>query len=141
LCLQINAKRILSSHSASAAIPLIPGYNGDYQSTDTLRAKALGIGFPLLLKASAGGGGKGMRIVHNADGLLQAIESAKTESKNAFGDDALLIERYFDNVKHVEVCANAMHKHPLDQAITMLFGLLFGLLLFGLLLCLTHYQT
>lgn len=97
---KIRAKVLLSSRPH---IPLIPGYQGDAQDNETLFSKALEVGFPVLLKASAGGGGKGMRIVREESGLLAAIETAKSEARNAFGDDTLLIERYFDDVKHVEV--------------------------------------
>jgi len=93
----------------AGAIPVIPGYNGDDQSIETLTTKALEVGFPVLLKASAGGGGKGMRVVRDRATLRESVESAQTESRNAFGDDALLIERYFDNVKHVEVYLTETH--------------------------------
>ncbi len=95
---KINAKEIMQSYN----VPTIPGYQGDDQRIDTIKAKAIEIGFPLLLKASAGGGGKGMRIVRKESELDLAITSAKSEALNGFGDDTLLIEKYFDNSRHIE---------------------------------------
>lgn len=83
-------------------VPTIPGYNGEHQDTDTLTNEALRIGFPVLLKASAGGGGKGMRIVRTAADLSKSIEAAKREALSAFGDGTLLIEKYFDSARHIE---------------------------------------
>jgi 3-methylcrotonyl-CoA carboxylase alpha subunit len=86
-----------------AGVPLVPGYHGEAQDEATLARAAGKIGFPVLVKASAGGGGRGMRIVRNADDLSAAIVSAKREAKAAFGDDRMLIERYVDNPRHIEV--------------------------------------
>ncbi|QLH71532.1 acetyl-CoA carboxylase biotin carboxylase subunit [Rhodopseudomonas palustris] len=86
-----------------ARVPLVPGYHGAAQDEATLAAAADKIGFPVLVKASAGGGGRGMRVVRKADELSAAIISAKREAKAAFGDDTLLIERYVDNPRHIEV--------------------------------------
>ena len=93
-----RAKEIVSKHN----VPTIPGYNGADQSVETLSKEAVKIGFPVLLKASAGGGGKGMRIVREEKNLLKEIEAAKRESLSAFGDDTLLIEKYFDSSRHIE---------------------------------------
>jgi acetyl-CoA carboxylase biotin carboxylase subunit len=95
---KIGAKKIMQSHN----VPTIPGYQGDDQSESTIKAKAIEIGFPVLLKASAGGGGKGMRIVRQESELDKAINEAKSEALNGFGDDTLLIEKYFDTSRHVE---------------------------------------
>ncbi|MFN8281987.1 MAG: acetyl-CoA carboxylase biotin carboxylase subunit [Chitinophagales bacterium] len=95
---KIGAKKIMQSHD----VPTIPGYQGDDQSEATIKAKAIEIGFPVLLKASAGGGGKGMRIVREEKELDKAITEAKSEAKSGFGDDTLLIEKYFDSSRHVE---------------------------------------
>ena len=95
---KIGAKKIMQSHN----VPTIPGYQGDDQSEATIKAKAVEIGFPVLLKASAGGGGKGMRIIREAKELDKAINEAKSEALNGFGDDTLLIEKYFDTSRHVE---------------------------------------
>src|ERR1051325_3332650 len=81
-------------------VPVIPGYDGEDQGS--LAEKAARIGFPLLVKASAGGGGKGMRIVRAAGELQSSIESARREAKKAFGDDRLLLERYIEEPRHVE---------------------------------------
>ena len=86
-----------------AGVPLVPGYHGDTQDADTLSSAANKIGFPVLVKASAGGGGRGMRVVRSADELVPAIVSAKREAKAAFGDDRMLIEKYVDNPRHIEV--------------------------------------
>ncbi|MBL0289105.1 MAG: acetyl-CoA carboxylase biotin carboxylase subunit, partial [Bacteroidetes bacterium] len=95
---KIGAKKIMQSHN----VPTIPGYQGDDQSESTIKSKAIEIGFPVLLKASAGGGGKGMRIVRQESELDKAINEAKSEAINGFGDDTLLIEKYFDTSRHVE---------------------------------------
>ncbi|MCJ9702125.1 acetyl/propionyl/methylcrotonyl-CoA carboxylase subunit alpha [Bradyrhizobium sp. SHOUNA76] len=86
-----------------AGVPLVPGYHGDAQDDATLAKAAEKVGFPILVKASAGGGGRGMRIVRSADELGPAIVSAKREAKAAFGDDRMLIEKYVDNPRHIEV--------------------------------------
>jgi acetyl-CoA carboxylase biotin carboxylase subunit len=85
-----------------AHVPVIPGYHGDDQSINTLVKEGKKIGFPLLVKATAGGGGKGMRIVHAVSELEQAIESAKRESKSSFGNDSVFLERYIDKPRHIE---------------------------------------
>ncbi|WP_022720446.1 biotin carboxylase N-terminal domain-containing protein, partial [Rhodopseudomonas sp. B29] len=86
-----------------AGVPLVPGYHGAAQEDATLAGAADKIGFPVLVKASAGGGGRGMRVVRKAEELSDAIASAKREAKAAFGDDTLLIEKYVDNPRHIEV--------------------------------------
>jgi 3-methylcrotonyl-CoA carboxylase alpha subunit len=86
-----------------AGVPLVPGYHGEAQDEATLARAAEKIGFPVLVKASAGGGGRGMRVVRAAGELAAAIVSAKREAKAAFGDDRMLIEKYVDNPRHIEV--------------------------------------
>jgi 3-methylcrotonyl-CoA carboxylase alpha subunit len=86
-----------------AGVPLVPGYHGEAQDEATLAKAAGKVGFPVLVKASAGGGGRGMRIVRSAGELAAAITSAKREAKAAFGDDRMLIEKYVDNPRHIEV--------------------------------------
>jgi 3-methylcrotonyl-CoA carboxylase alpha subunit len=86
-----------------AGVPLVPGYHGAGQDLPTLMAAADRIGFPVLLKASAGGGGRGMRVVEAPGDLEAAIGSAKRESAAAFGDDRLLIEKYLTRPRHIEV--------------------------------------
>src|SRR5580704_9917959 len=86
-----------------AGVPLVPGYHGEAQDEATLARAADKIGFPVLVKASAGGGGRGMRIVHSAGELAAALTSAKREAKAAFGDDRMLIEKFVENPRHIEV--------------------------------------
>jgi 3-methylcrotonyl-CoA carboxylase alpha subunit len=101
--------RLMGSKSGSkmlmeqAGVPLVPGYHGEAQDDATLARAAGSIGFPVLVKASAGGGGRGMRIVRSAAELAGAIVSAKREAKAAFGDDRMLIEKFVDNPRHIEV--------------------------------------
>jgi 3-methylcrotonyl-CoA carboxylase alpha subunit len=86
-----------------AGVPLVPGYHGEAQDEATLARAADRIGFPVLVKASAGGGGRGMRAVNSAGELAAAIVSAKREAKAAFGDDRMLIEKFVQNPRHIEV--------------------------------------
>ncbi|MDR3467057.1 MAG: acetyl/propionyl/methylcrotonyl-CoA carboxylase subunit alpha [Xanthobacteraceae bacterium] len=87
----------------AAGVPLVPGYHGEAQDEATLQREAEKIGFPVLIKASAGGGGRGMRIVRQASDLGAAIASAKREALAAFSDDRVLIEKYIENPRHIEV--------------------------------------
>ncbi len=96
---KIEAKRIM----AEAGVPVIPGFSAAGLSARDITARAHDLGFPVLVKASAGGGGKGMRIVHAADGLGPALEAARREAGGAFGDDTLLVERYVPSPRHVEI--------------------------------------
>lgn len=84
-------------------IPLTPGYHGDDQSDENLMKEAKKIGYPVLIKASAGGGGKGMRIVHQDSELLESIKGAKSEGLKSFSSDKVLIEKYVINPRHIEV--------------------------------------
>ncbi len=86
-----------------AGVPLVPGYHGEDQSDDALRAAAARIGFPLLVKASAGGGGKGMKVATEQAELEEALALARGEAMAAFGDDRLLLERYLTRPRHIEV--------------------------------------
>ncbi len=89
--------------AAEAGVPTVPGYDGDEQSDATLRAQMLRIGFPVLIKASAGGGGKGMRVVRHEAEIDEAIAAARREAEKAFGDGTLLLEKYLEQARHVEV--------------------------------------
>jgi len=86
-----------------AGVPLVPGYHGADQDPALLAKEAQRIGFPVLIKASAGGGGKGMRVVEKAADFVAALESCKREALNAFGDDAVLVEKYLTRPRHIEV--------------------------------------
>ena len=96
-------KRAARRLMASAGVPVLPGYDGADQQDATLRAEAARIGFPLMLKPTRGGGGKGMRVVTGEGELADALASARREALSAFGDDALLLERYVSRPRHVEV--------------------------------------
>ncbi|WP_237214130.1 acetyl-CoA carboxylase biotin carboxylase subunit [Falsiroseomonas oryziterrae] len=104
-----SAIRAMGSKAAAkalmekAGVPLVPGYHGEDQSDATLRAAASRIGFPILVKASAGGGGKGMKIARDAAELEEAIALARGEAASAFGDDRLLLERYLTKPRHIEI--------------------------------------
>lgn len=105
----IEAIRAMGSKSAAkkimeqANVPLVPGYHDDAQDFSTLQKAAKKIGYPVLLKAAAGGGGKGMRIVWKESELESSIASAKREALASFGDDQLLIEKYLTQPRHIEI--------------------------------------
>ncbi|WP_412064700.1 acetyl/propionyl/methylcrotonyl-CoA carboxylase subunit alpha [Rhizobium sp. SYY.PMSO] len=86
-----------------AGVPVVPGYHGDGQEPGFLAGQAAGIGFPVLIKARAGGGGKGMRRVDRPEDFEASLEAAKREAKSAFGDDAVLIEKYLVKPRHIEI--------------------------------------
>ena len=99
---EMGSKRIARRIAAGAGVPIVPGYNGDDQSFESLGTQALGIGLPVLIKASAGGGGKGMRTVREESAMNESLESARREAENAFGDGSLLIEKYIEDARHIE---------------------------------------
>lgn len=86
-----------------AAVPCIPGYHGSNQEPGFLRSEASKIGFPVLIKAVKGGGGKGMRIAMTADVFDEQLESAKSEAMSSFGDNVMLVEKYIMTPRHIEV--------------------------------------
>ena len=88
---------------AAAGVPVVPGYTGADQTPETLLRQAIAIGFPLMIKAAHGGGGKGMRIVHGPDEFLAQLESCQREARNAFGRDRVLLERYVQSPRHIEI--------------------------------------
>src|SRR5271165_3613729 len=96
---QSSAKALMQS----SGVPIVPGYHGADQSIATLAQAADRIGYPVLVKAAAGGGGRGMRLVHAAGELAEALAGAKREAKSAFGDEEVLIERYLPNPRHIEI--------------------------------------
>ena len=97
------SKSAAKERMSKAGVPVLPGYHGDEQSTAALERRAIELGFPLIIKPSGGGGGKGMQIVTEAGGLRDAIEGAKRVAAAAFKDDRLLLERYLPAPRHVEV--------------------------------------
>ncbi|MGE4242185.1 acetyl/propionyl/methylcrotonyl-CoA carboxylase subunit alpha [Ramlibacter sp.] len=86
-----------------AGVPLVPGYHGSDQDLALLKGEAARIGYPVLIKASAGGGGKGMRAVEREEDFDAALASCKREAANSFGDDAVLIEKYVQRPRHIEI--------------------------------------
>ena len=94
-----EAKKIMEK----ARVPLVPGYHGDDQSPELLAAEAAKIGFPVLIKAAAGGGGKGMRVVESAEKFSDALAGAKREAKASFADDHVLVEKYLTRPRHIEI--------------------------------------
>ncbi len=97
--LKAESKRLMEA----AGVPLVPGYHGADQDPVLLKQEAGRIGYPVLIKASAGGGGKGMRAVFSAEEFDAALASCKREAINSFGDDAVLIERYVQKPRHIEI--------------------------------------
>ncbi|MYM69539.1 acetyl-CoA carboxylase biotin carboxylase subunit [Pseudoduganella sp. FT55W] len=104
-----SAMRAMGSKSAAkqlmekANVPLVPGYHGEQQDADFLHAQADKIGYPVLLKASAGGGGKGMRVIENSAQFKDALASCKREAISSFGDDKVLAEKYLQRPRHIEI--------------------------------------
>jgi len=110
------AKRLMEK----AGVPVVPGYHGEAQELVVLASKAREIGYPVLIKARAGGGGKGMRKVDAPDDFAEALGSARREAKSAFGDDRVLVEKYISKPRHIEVQVfgdnhgNAVHLYERD---------------------------
>ena len=110
------AKRLMEK----AGVPVVPGYHGEAQEIVLLASKAREIGYPVLIKARAGGGGKGMRRVEHPDEFSEALSGARREAKAAFGDDRVLVEKYVDKPRHIEVqvfgdnFGNAVHLYERD---------------------------
>nr|WP_315261401.1 acetyl/propionyl/methylcrotonyl-CoA carboxylase subunit alpha [uncultured Duganella sp.] len=104
-----SAMRAMGSKSAAkqlmekANVPLVPGYHGEQQDAEFLHAQADSIGYPVLLKASAGGGGKGMRVIENSAQFKDALASCKREAISSFGDDKVLAEKYLQRPRHIEI--------------------------------------
>ena len=96
--LKDRAKEIMEK----AGVPVVPGYHGGEQDAHGLATEAGRIGYPLLIKAVAGGGGKGMRLVERAEDFTRQLEAARREAKSAFGDDAVLLERFVQGPRHIE---------------------------------------
>jgi 3-methylcrotonyl-CoA carboxylase alpha subunit len=99
----MGSKSAAKALMEKAAVPLVPGYHGNDQEPAVLQAHADRVGYPLMIKASAGGGGKGMRIVRSSAEFSAALSSCKREAINAFGDDKVLVERYVEQPRHIEI--------------------------------------
>ncbi|MCP5433483.1 MAG: acetyl/propionyl/methylcrotonyl-CoA carboxylase subunit alpha [Alphaproteobacteria bacterium] len=99
----MGSKSAAKALMEAAGVPILPGYHGEGQADDLIAAEAQRIGYPVMLKAAAGGGGKGMRLVREAGELLPALASARREAKAAFGDERFLVEKYLESPRHVEV--------------------------------------
>jgi 3-methylcrotonyl-CoA carboxylase alpha subunit len=98
----MGSKAAAKAKMAPAGVPLIPGYHGADQSDTTLVAEAEKVGFPLMLKAAAGGGGKGMRVVRRAEDFGDALKGARREAAGAFGDERMILERFLERPRHIE---------------------------------------
>jgi 3-methylcrotonyl-CoA carboxylase alpha subunit len=101
--LAMGSKSASKAAMALAGVPVAPGYHGSEQTVQRLTAEAERVGYPLIIKASAGGGGKGMQVVRSTAEVAGAVESAQRLARTSFGDDRLLMERYFPTARHVEV--------------------------------------
>jgi 3-methylcrotonyl-CoA carboxylase alpha subunit len=124
-----SSMRAMGSKSAakqlmeSANVPLVPGYHGDEQDPAFLREQADRIGYPVLLKASAGGGGKGMRVVERSEDFEGALASCKREAISSFGDDKVLVEKYLIRPRHIEIqvfadsLGNCVYLHERDCSV------------------------
>ncbi|WP_434456642.1 acetyl/propionyl/methylcrotonyl-CoA carboxylase subunit alpha [Stutzerimonas urumqiensis] len=99
----MGSKSAAKALMEAAGVPLVPGYHGEAQDADTFRAAAERIGYPVLLKAAAGGGGKGMKVVEREADLAEALASAQREAQSAFGDPRMLVEKYVLKPRHVEI--------------------------------------
>ncbi len=99
----MGSKAAAKALMARAGVPLVPGYHGEDQHPDLLAREAERIGYPVLIKASAGGGGKGMRVVTDPGGFAEGLALAQGEARASFGDDRVLVERYLERPRHIEV--------------------------------------
>ncbi|MDP3132817.1 MAG: biotin carboxylase N-terminal domain-containing protein, partial [Burkholderiaceae bacterium] len=97
--LKAESKRLMDA----AGVPLVPGYHGANQDPALLHSEADGMGYPVLIKASAGGGGKGMRVVEKSEDFAAALASCQREAINSFGSDAVLVEKYVQRPRHIEI--------------------------------------
>ncbi|HLV16252.1 MAG TPA: acetyl-CoA carboxylase biotin carboxylase subunit, partial [Pseudomonas sp.] len=119
----MGSKSAAKALMAQAGVPLVPGYHGEDQSPQAFSAAAGQVGYPVLLKASAGGGGKGMKIVHDEAQLADALQSAQREARSAFGNDHMLLEKYLLKPRHVEIQVfadqqgNCVYLHERDCSI------------------------
>jgi len=99
----MGSKSAAKALMEKAGVPLVPGYHGEAQDLETFRAASVTIGYPVLLKATAGGGGKGMKVAESEAQLIECLESAQREALSAFGDSRMLVEKYVLQPRHVEI--------------------------------------
>lgn len=99
----MGSKSAAKALMETAGVPLVPGYHGEAQDLETFRSAAERIGYPVLLKATAGGGGKGMKVVEDVSQLAEALASAQREAQSSFGDSRMLVEKYLLKPRHVEI--------------------------------------
>ncbi|UXJ55266.1 acetyl/propionyl/methylcrotonyl-CoA carboxylase subunit alpha [Pseudomonas citronellolis] len=99
----MGSKSAAKALMEDAGVPLVPGYHGEAQDYPTFQREAARIGYPVLLKAAAGGGGKGMKVVERESELAEALESAQREAQSGFGDSRMLVEKYLTKPRHVEI--------------------------------------
>ncbi|MGX1174137.1 acetyl/propionyl/methylcrotonyl-CoA carboxylase subunit alpha [Pseudomonas sp. R151218B TE3479] len=99
----MGSKSAAKTLMETAGVPLVPGYHGEAQDLETFRDAAERIGYPVLLKATAGGGGKGMKVVEDVSQLAEALASAQREAQSSFGDSRMLVEKYLLKPRHVEI--------------------------------------
>ncbi|WP_330212310.1 acetyl/propionyl/methylcrotonyl-CoA carboxylase subunit alpha [Pseudomonas sp. Z18(2022)] len=119
----MGSKSAAKALMEKAGVPLVPGYHGDAQDLQTFREAAESIGYPVLLKAIAGGGGKGMKVVERDSELVEALSAAQREAQSAFGDSRMLVEKYVLKPRHVEIQVfadqhgNCLYLHERDCSI------------------------
>ncbi len=119
----MGSKSAAKALMEKAGVPLVPGYHGDNNEPAFLAAQAARIGYPVLIKASAGGGGKGMRRVDRAEDFASALQSCQREAKASFGDDHVLVERYVTRPRHIEIqvfgdsYGHVIHLHERDCSV------------------------
>ena len=119
----MGSKSAAKALMEKAGVPLVPGYHGDNNEPAFLAAQAARIGYPVLIKASAGGGGKGMRRVARAEDFGSALQSCQREAKTSFGDDQVLVERYVTRPRHIEIqvfgdsYGHVIHLHERDCSV------------------------
>ncbi|GAA4332752.1 pyruvate carboxylase [Flaviaesturariibacter amylovorans] len=124
---QLGDKVLAKKCARECGVPLIESSTQDLVSIDVARAEAARIGFPLMLKAAAGGGGRGMRVIRNESELEKSFEEARREARNAFGDDTVFFEKFIDQPKHIEVQivadrhGNVMHLYERDCSVQRRF--------------------